>query len=265
MQAGSGRRQDDGGVSAEAGRGGEAEEASASLSVIGAGEEAREWGDGCEQKIELMKKLVVLLAKGGVALAELADFVLAEGRTPFETGGDDWIEFVEEAGVDFCCLGGLEGGVDVPGFGPEGWIEGLDLAAGAAEAILPGLHCGVNRGFAGFEKGSGEDADAGCRLQGGVCGREIEERFGQQGQVAQVPAEPAKRVERWREVVATGPVADAEGGAIAGEQSAAGPRTEPPVSVPMAAIAEPSWMDAAAPLEEPPVRRVASAGWRQSP
>ena len=40
---------------------------------------------------------------------------------------------------------------------------------------------------------------------------------------------------------------------------------EPPVSVPMAAMAEPSMTLAAAPLEEPPVSAEGLPGWRQSP
>ena len=96
-----------------------------------------------------------------MTLAEFLNFVFAQGCAPFETAGDDRVEFVKEAGVDFCGFGGLEGRVDVPGFWPEGRVEGLDLAAGAEKAILPGIHCGVNLGFAGFEKRPGEDTDAG--------------------------------------------------------------------------------------------------------
>jgi len=60
LQAGLGRWQDDGRVSAEAGGGSEAEEASACVGVAGAGEEAREGGDGREQKVEFAEELFVL-------------------------------------------------------------------------------------------------------------------------------------------------------------------------------------------------------------
>src|SRR5579871_1524898 len=51
----------------------------------------------------------------------------------------------------------------------------------------------------------------------------------------------------------------------ASPHNAAGTRTDPPVSVPIPATAEPSCTLAAAPLEEPPVSSVASRGCVSSP
>lgn len=50
-----------------------------------------------------------------------------------------------------------------------------------------------------------------------MFGREVEECCGQQRQISQIATEPADGVERGRQVIAAGPVADAERGAVARE------------------------------------------------
>lgn len=159
LQPASGTWKDNGGVSTETGGSREAQEASAGIGVVGSGNQLGERRDRSKQEIELAKELFMLRAKGCVTLPELLDFIVAQGSAPFETCGNNGIELHEEARVELSSFVGLEGRVDIPGFGPERWIEGLKLGRGAMDAVLPDFHRAKNFGLAAFEHRSSEYAD----------------------------------------------------------------------------------------------------------
>ncbi len=221
LHAALGRGKDDGGIASETGGGCETQDARAGFCVVDAGKKAIRWRHGGKQEITLTEQLLVLAAESSVALAERVNFGLAEGRAPCETSSDGGVEFVKKAGMELRGFVGLEWGVDVPGFGPERWVEGIELCVGAAEAVLPDFQSVVDIGLAGFEEGPGENADADC-LRGGIFRWQIEEGFGEERQIAEIATEPADGVEGLRQVVAAGPVADAEGGAVAREPAQRG-------------------------------------------
>ena len=216
MQATSGAGKDNGGVSTEARGRGEAQEESARSGMVGPGHELGDWRDGREQKIESMEEQFVLLAKGRVASPQLLNLVVCERCAPFKASGNDGVEFVEETGVDLRGFVSLKRRVDVPGLGPEGRGEGLELGRGALDAVLPELHRLKDLRLAALDHRSGEHADAGDGGRGWF-GRQIEEGCGEKWQVAQIVAEPADGIERGSQVIAAGPVTDAERGSVAGQ------------------------------------------------
>jgi len=189
--------------------------------VVDSREQAARGRHRCKQKIEALEKLLVVAAESNVAPAEVLNFGFAEGRAPCEAGSDGGVEFVKEASVELCGFVGLERGVDVPGFGPERRVEWLELGSGAPEANLPGIQSVAHIGLAGFEEGPGENTDA-DRWWRGILRGQVEERLGEEWQIAQIAAKPADGVEGLRQMVAAGPVADAEGGAVAGESAKGG-------------------------------------------
>ncbi len=131
----------------------------AGFGVVRTGEQSAERSDGSQQEIEAAEERVVLFAEGLAAQAKLAELVLGEGGAPGEAGGDGGFEFLEMAGVEAGGFGGLDGRVDVPGFGPEGGLDGLEAGGGAAELLLPELHGAKNGGIAGLDQRPGENAD----------------------------------------------------------------------------------------------------------
>ena len=107
MQAASGAGKDNGGISAETGGGGKAQQEGAGIGVVSPGNQPRDWRDGGEQEIELAEELFVLLAKGCVTLPKVLDCMVGERGTPFESCGYNGVEFLEETGVELRGFVGL--------------------------------------------------------------------------------------------------------------------------------------------------------------
>lgn len=220
LYAAGGRRQNDGGIASQTGGRSEAQDAGAGIGVVGSGEELSLGRDGGEEKIELLKELLVLMKKGGVAAAQVVDFDGCECCAPFEARGDEGIEFAIETGVELGSFMGLDGRVDIPGFAPEGSVQRFQFCARAGEAVAPERQDIEHFRIAGFEQRAGQDTDAVCG--GGILRGQIEERVGKQREIAKVATEPADGVEGRREVIAAVPVPGAEGGAVAGESAEGG-------------------------------------------
>ena len=220
--------------------------------MVGASLEAR-YRSAWHQKQRMRGEEFIHCAEGGVALAQRDDFAWREACSPLQAIAYCRFEEIEVACMKLGSLRRLNRREDFYCLGPPAGIDRMRFQAKTFEVADHGAKTfhdlwlaiveetvGATVGKAGEGRSAGDFVRCEGRRRAGGASRRSRK------------SQPM-RCRRTRPDHVRPQSPRAERGLSRRGQSAAGTRTEPPVSVPMAATADPSCTLAAEPLEEPPV------------